>query len=417
MNISMQLPKFTMGIGDRFARQGQAQLQPFINARADGIEVYPVWNKSNREHLTVGTGPASVRAEADAAVEMAGWNHPYFVDADHINLDTVDRFVGSSDFFTIDVGDAIGGGCDSRDVERFAARHRDTLDALDLSGLGMDASLAGDTLAATAAKYLPAVTRAAATYRRIAEKRGNLDFVTEVSMDETDFPQSPQELFLILAALADAQVPLQTLAPKFSGRFNKGVDYVGDVALFELEFEADIIAVAAAVKTFGLPGNLKLSIHSGSDKFAIYPGIAAILKRHHAGVHVKTAGTTWLAEVEGLVEAGGNGLAFARELYAGALNHFGELCAPYATVLDVRRDALPSAATVAGWDSDDFREALLHDPGCPRYRPDLRQLMHVAYKLAAQAGPRYLDLIAEHRDVVARRVTSNIDRHLRLIFG
>lgn len=413
----MQLPKFSMGIGDRFARQGLAQLAAFQQALARGTEIHPVWNKSNREHLTVDTQPESVRAEADAAVKAAGWNRPYFVDADHINLDTVDRYVDSADFFTIDVGDAIGGACITGEVAAFTERHRDSLQALDLTSLGLDASLPPDAVAAIACKYLPAVRQAGATYRRIVAQRGNTDFVTEVSMDETDSPQSPQEIFLILAALADEQVPLQTIAPKFSGRFNKGVDYEGNRKRFATEFEADVLAVAAAVRAFGLPANLKLSIHSGSDKFAIYDAVAAILQTHAAGVHVKTAGTTWLAEVEGLIEAGGDGLAMAKTLYAEALDHIDELCAPYATVLDVQRDALPTAATVAGWDGAAFRDALLHDTHCARYNPSLRQLMHVAYKLAAKKGDAWFDLLDTHRETVGRRVTANIDRHIRLIFG
>jgi len=413
----MQLPTFTMGIGDRFARQGLFQLVAFQQALARGTEVHPVWNKSNREHLTVDTQPGSVRAEADAAVKAAGWNRPYFVDADHINLGTVDRYVDSADFFTIDVGDAIGGTCINGEVAAFTERHRDSLRALDLSRLGVDATLSPDAVASIACKYLPAVRQAGATYRRIVEQRGNRDFVTEVSMDETDTPQSPQEIFLILAALADEQVPLQTIAPKFSGRFNKGVDYVGGLNRFAIEFEADVLAVAAAVRAFGLPTNLKLSIHSGSDKFAIYDAVAAILKRHDAGVHVKTAGTTWLAEVEGLIEAGGDGLAMAKTLYAEALDHIDELCAPYATVLDVQREALPASATVKAWGATSFRDALLHNGACPRYNPNLRQLMHVAYKLAAKKGGLWFDLLETHREIVGRRVTANIDRHIRLIFG
>src|SRR4051812_4275697 len=104
----MILPKYTMGIGDRFAHQGVAQLRGFVHAKAAGVEVCPVWNKSNREHNIVHSEPSSVRAEADAAVKSLGWSGAYFVDADHINLTTVDRFVSASDFFTIDVADFIG---------------------------------------------------------------------------------------------------------------------------------------------------------------------------------------------------------------------------------------------------------------------------------------------------------------------
>ena len=128
------------------------------------------------------------------------------------------------------------------------------------------------------------------------------------SLDGRDRPpQTPPELLVILAAIADEKIPIQTIAPKFTGRFNKGVDYVGDVVQFEKEFNEDLAVIAFAVKQYGLPANLKLSVHSGSDKFSIYAPIRRALKKFDAGVHVKTAGTTWLEEVIGLAEAGGEG--------------------------------------------------------------------------------------------------------------
>jgi len=126
-------------------------------------------------------------------------------------------------------------------------------------------------------------------------------------MDETAAPQLPAELLIVLAALADEKIPLQTVAPKFSGRFNKGVEYVGDPQAFLKEFREDVAVVAYAVAHFGLPADLKLSIHSGSDKFALYRGIGQIIRETGAGVHLKTAGTTWLEELVGLAEAGAKG--------------------------------------------------------------------------------------------------------------
>ena len=183
-------------------------------------------------------------------------------------------------------------------------------------------------------------------------------------MDETDNPQTPAELLIILAAIADEGIPVQTIAPKFSGRFNKGVDYVGDVAQFEREFALDVAAIAYAVKHFGLPENLKLSVHSGSDKFSIYPAIHATIQRFNAGVHLKTAGTTWLEELIGLAEAGGDALALAKEIYSEAFAHSEELCAPYATVIDIDATKLPSPGEVQGWTSEQYTSALRHVPGC-----------------------------------------------------
>ena len=127
-------------------------------------------------------------------------------------------------------------------------------------------------------------------------------------MDEVPDPQTPVELFFILKMLASENIPVQTIAPKFSGRFNKGVDYVGDPQKFAEEFESDLMVIDFAIKEFGLPENLKMSIHSGSDKFAIYPHIGSIIKKYDKGIHLKTAGTTWLEEVIGLAESGGEAL-------------------------------------------------------------------------------------------------------------
>ena len=107
-------------------------------------------------------------------------------------------------------------------------------------------------------KYLLAVQEAGKIYRHIAAVKGAGKFITEVSMDETDSPQTPPELLIILAAIADEKIPIQTIAPKFTGRFNKGVDYVGDVAQFEKEFNEDLAVIDFAVKQYGLPGTLEI---------------------------------------------------------------------------------------------------------------------------------------------------------------
>src|ERR1035441_2854366 len=88
---ALKLNKYSVGTGDRFAHQARAQLQACIMALESGIEVIPVWNKSNREHTIIGSVPVSVRQAADAAVKELGWNLPYFCDADHITLQTVSR--------------------------------------------------------------------------------------------------------------------------------------------------------------------------------------------------------------------------------------------------------------------------------------------------------------------------------------
>jgi hypothetical protein len=417
MNKYLSLGKFSVGMGDRFAHQGQAQLRACILAAEQGVDVTPVWNKSNREHTFIGTEPASLRAEADAAVKALGWHKPYRVDADHIRLETVERFLAPSDFFTIDVADSIGKPAPAAAVKAFLDRHPELTGTLSIPQIERPLAISREEAAGVANKFLAAIQEAGAIYRHIAGRKGAENFITEVSMDETDSPQTPPELLIILAALADEKIPLQTIAPKFTGRFNKGVDYVGDLKQFEKEFNEDLAVIAFAIKQYGLPPSLKLSVHSGSDKFSIYAPMRRALKRFGAGVHVKTAGTTWLEELIGLAEAGGSGLEFAKEIYAYAIEHVDEFCAPYASVIDIDRAKLPSAAVVNGWDSRQFTGALRHDQKNPAFNPSFRQLLHVSFKVAAKKGDRYLNALKQHEAVIARNVTENLwERHIKPIF-
>jgi len=413
----LKLEKYSIGIGDRFAQQAKAQLQACLLAAREGADVVPVWNKSNREHMIVGSEPSSVIAAAAAAVKELGWTKPWHVDADHIRLETVDRFIPHSDFYTIDVADSIGKPAPADALQAFAGRHPELAGKLQIPGIEGTMQVPPADLERIAGKYLFAVQEAGVIYRHIAKVKGEGRFITEISMDETDRPQTPPELLIILAAVADERIPIQTIAPKFTGRFNKGVDYVGNIAQFEKEFNDDLSVISYAIKTYVLPDNLKLSVHSGSDKFSIYGPIRKAVLKHKTGLHLKTAGTTWLEEVIGLAEAGGEGLALAKEMYAEALDHIEELCKPYATVIDIDKSKLPDAATVSKWTSAQFVAALRHDPKCKDFNRSLRQLLHVGYKMAAKRGNRYLEVVRKCEATVAKNVTGNLfDRHIKPVF-
>jgi hypothetical protein len=411
-------PKFTFGVGDRFAHGAHAQLTAFIEAGKLGIDIVPVWNKSNREHNIIGSEPTQTRAAADKAVADLHWTGDYLLDADHINLTTVDRFVVPCDFFTLDVADDIGEAADPEDVKSFITSHPELIGTVAINGIAQPFEITREDVEKTANKFLKATQKAAAIYQHIVAAKGGSDhFVTEVSMDETDSPQTPPELLIILAAIAAQGIPIQTIAPKFTGRFNKGVDYVGDPAQFEKEFNEDLAVIAHAIKTYHLPAALKLSVHSGSDKFSIYPIINKAIKRTGAGLHIKTAGTNWLEEIIGLAEAGGAALDLAKTIYVKALEKKEALCEPYATVIDISDDKLPSAGEVMAWTSDQFTSALRHDPSNPGYNADLRQLLHVGFKIAAQLGDTYTDALNANSEVVARNVTANLlERHMKPLF-
>jgi tagaturonate epimerase len=444
----MILPKYSIGMGDRFARQGPAQLDAAILAGRDGVQIAPVWNKSHREHTTIGSRPEDVRAEADAAVRARGWTGPYFVDADHVGLRTVDAFLAASDFFTIDVADRIGVDAGEEVIEAFVGRWTARLESagslLRGNGLSWDKrnefrfTIARNefrsTVRAVARKFLAAVGEAGRIYRRIHEakwpkgdspifadtKIGTVPWaepVIEVSMDETADPQTPVELLVILAAAADEGIPIQTIAPRFPGQFHKGVDYIGDVAVFQRQFEQYLAVVATAVAKFGLPANLKLSVHSGSDKFALYRPMRESLAKFDAGVHLKTAGTTWLEELIGLATAGRDGLAICNEVYESAYRRLDELCAPYSAVVAIDRRRLPAPEDIARWDGETFAAALRHDATCATYNPHLRQLLHVGYKVAAELGGRFTTALERHADAIAAGVTHNLyQRHIRPLF-
>ncbi len=417
MTCPLTLAKFTIGVGDRFAHQAKSQLHAFQLAAAQGVAAVPVWNKSNREHTFIGSHPQSVFDAAQAAVKSLNWSGGWHVDADHIRLETVDKFLACSDFFTIDVADSIGKPAAAADLAAFVARHPELVGTVTIAGVSAPFTTTLADVERVAGKYLLAVQDAGKIYRHIIEQKGEDNIIAEVSMDETDAPQTPPELLIILAALADEKVRAQTLAPKFTGRFNKGVDYVGDLAQFEREFNDDLAVIAHAIARYGLPANLKLSVHSGSDKFSLYPIIRRALQRTGAGVHLKTAGTTWLEELVGLSEAGGDGLALAKEIYAYALAHVDELCAPYASVIDIDRAQLPSADVVNTWTGPQLASAIRHIPGHPGFNAHIRQLLHVSFKLAAKAGARYTDLLKANEVIVAKNVTENLyDRHLKPLF-
>jgi len=414
----MKLGKYSLGIGDRFNHEGKAQLRAIIKAKKNGVDVTPVWNKSNREHNIVHSEPEGTRVEADEAVRTLEWEDTYCVDADHINLTNVDRFIDHADFFTLDVAMYIGNESPASDVEEFIELCVDLGEKVEIPGIAEPVVVTDELLKSVAGKYLASIKEAGKIYRHIVAKKGVGNFVTEVSMDEVETPQTPVDMFFILKMIANERIPAQTIAPKFTGRFNKGVDYVGDVEQFAKEFEQDVLVIDYAISEFGLPEDLKLSVHSGSDKFTIYPIMAEIIKKHKKGIHVKTAGTTWLEEVIGLSIAGDDGLAVAKEIYIKALARKDELCAPYADVIDIDDSKLPTPEEVAGWIGEKFANTLRHIPGHPDYNSNLRQLIHVGYKVAAEMGEGYTGLLKKYADVVGGCVEENIyDRHLKRLFN
>ena len=413
----MILEKYSIGVGDRFGYQGAAQLRALQLAEQHGVKVVPVWNKSNREHNIIGTNPEDTRREADAAVKATGWKEPYYVDADHIGINNVDKFIPFCDFFTLDVADFIGKAATGSELATFEQSLAKFKGTLQIPHAGREFIVTDDVIRTIGTKYLYAVKEASKIYQHIKKNKADNAFIVEVSMDETDAPQTPVELFFILSAIAQEGIPIQTIAPKFSGKFLKGIDYVGDVRAFAQEFEEDILVISHAVSMFHLHKNLKLSVHSGSDKFSLYPMMHHAINKHNAGLHLKTAGTTWLEELIGLAAAGGDGLTIAKDVYAQAYARIDELCKPYASVVEIDRSKLPAPSQVAQWTSDQFVSALRHDQSSPAFNIHLRQMLHVAFKVASEMGARYTSALKTFEDSVGTAVTGNIfKRHIKPLF-
>ena len=174
----MILEKYSMGIGDRFAHQGRAQLRALMTAKHAGLEIVPVWNKSHREHTTIGTNPIDVRKEAVAAVKALNWTDPYYIDADHINLTNVDLFMESSNFFTLDVADFTGQPADSDSIKKFVCKHGKLAGTLLIPGIEESFEITAEQITAITQKYLKAIQEAGRIYRHIEQAKGMGNFVT-----------------------------------------------------------------------------------------------------------------------------------------------------------------------------------------------------------------------------------------------
>lgn len=409
--------KYSFGIGDRFGHQGEAQLAAIIQAKDAGVEFTPVWNKSFRECSITKSEPIDTRKEADHAVQTLNWKSDYFVDADHINMTNVDSFIECCNFFTIDVADYIGKRASHNAIRNFVMQNEKYLGKLYIPQIAEPFNVDEEYLTTIAKKFLFSIDMASSIYQYIAKNKGEGNFITEISMDEVNEPQSSLELFFILSALSYYKIPAQTIAPKFTGRFNKGVDYVGDINDFAAGFEQNLLVIDFAVREFNLPQNLKLSIHSGSDKFSIYPIMGKLIKKYNKGIHIKTAGTTWLEEVIGLAMAGGKYLQLVKNIYYEALDRIEELSAPYASVIDINQSGLPAKQDVEKWSSEKFANTLRHIPTHSDYNINFRQLIHVAYKLAANYGTEYTNALKANKKLVGYQVQTNIyQRHIKRLF-
>lgn len=409
--------RFSIGLGDRFGREGEAQLRAVQQFTEEhDIPVTPIWNKSHREHTLTGTEPRDTLREADAAVARLGWQRPYYVDADHVTAATLGPFLPHCDYFTIDVAHLLGAPPDSEELEKARQLLEPWCHRRILLPSGDVLRLESDTAAAAARCYSRALNEIEGVVECLRkERRGG--YKVEISADEVARPQSAAELFCLLVLLSARGVEIQALAPRFPGTFLKGVDYRGDLAAFEAHLRRILAVLEFARREFAWP-ELRLSVHSGSDKPSLYPILyrCAVARGH--GLHLKTAGTTWLAEVEALAEAEKEAWHFVRELYRKAWQRRAELIRPYTPVVEICEARLPAPEAIASWSGKNFAAALRPSLAPPPHHEDLRQLIHISYPIAAESGDEFFQLLDHHRDRIAIRVTENLyRRHLLPLFA
>ncbi|MBP5167061.1 MAG: hypothetical protein ILP09_07360 [Oscillospiraceae bacterium] len=369
----------SFGLGDRLGIAGSGQLSCF-----EGLDVLPVAAQQSVRELTLtGRSFEQVLDAATFAVFREGREGPWGADGDHLKtFDEIDRAVKAGyTMLTLDCSEMIGRGAppDDERKKRYTAKSFETE--------GISFVYDSDSLDAICRTYSAAIDHICAVYEKYI-KNGNMDF--EISIDETSDTTTPQAHFFVANELRLRGVRFETMAPRFCGEFQKGIDYIGDPRLFE----ADIAAHAAIARKFGY----KLSIHSGSDKLSIYPIIAGQTKGHY---HVKTAGTSWLEAMK-LTAMKAPGLY--RRAHALALASFAEALKYYH--VSARPDAVPDPESM----SDKSLPELFENDAA-------RQLIHITYGQILNSGLReeLFALWTECREDYNELLGEHIGRHLSLL--
>ena len=276
----------SFGFGDRLGLATPGHI-----AAVKNTSLAPIFaQQSVRENARTGRTPQQVMDDAKRAVESASWDAPWGADADHLKtVDDLPPFVAAGyTFYTVDPGAFVDNAADTDQLsvlhEKAKGQYWDDVSSryLHKTAITSIGSFEIDTLLRAVVKYGLAIRHTVEMYQRLCQLKDVFDF--EVSVDETDSPTTPLEHYFIASELTRLGVHFTSLAPRFIGRFEKGVDYIGDLAALNAE-----MALHAAVTSYF--GTYKVSLHSGSDKFSVYP---LIVKHWGNRLHVKTAGTSYL---------------------------------------------------------------------------------------------------------------------------
>ncbi len=398
------------GMGDRLGLATPGHVQA---VRAVGGAIAPIFaQQSIREMARTGRTPQQVMDDATWGIFQEGWQAGVGADADHLKTTAdIDACAAAGfTFFTIDPGEHVDSAADTDEIAALG-RKFDALPwlALETNASALRTAYVGkrieiedrvivfddEMLLRAAVKYGRAVAHVAAMYRHLAATRPATAFELEVSVDETETPTTHAEHLFIARELKRLGVRWVSLAPRYVGRFEKGVDYIGDLAAFEADF-AGHAAIARAV------GPYKLSLHSGSDKFSVYPSAARLT---HGLVHLKTAGTSYL---EALRTIAALDPAFFRQIYVFARERYETDRASYHVSAELARAPRPEAVA---------------DTELPRLLDqfDAREILHVTFGSVlrwqnSDGSPRFYDrfmgLLRANADAYAANVKAHFVRHL-----
>jgi hypothetical protein len=399
----------SFGFGDRIGCATPGHVQALRQADPSGA-VAPIFaQQSVRENTRTGRTPQEVLDDATWGVFQAGWRGPWGADADHVKeVSDLAPFVAVGyTFYTVDPSDHVDNAAqtDSLDALRrktealpwgtlqssypeMVSRYCAGSIRLDSLTLEFDEAILSRALA----KYGRALAHTVTIARELAARMGGRAYDLEMSVDETDTPTSAHEHYFIAGELARCGVPVVSLAPRFVGKFQKGVDYMGDLAAFEV----DLARHAAIMRHFG---TYKLSIHTGSDKFSIYPLIA-----QHAGgcVHVKTAGTSYLEALRVLATANPGLFKAALEL---AHARFERDRKTY--FLDCQPERVPHADQLADGDLPGLLEDF-----------HARQLLHVTYgSILDELDGALTALLDRHEAAYQAALVAHFQRHIQPFVG
>jgi len=382
----------SFGFGDRLGLATPGHI-----AAIQGTNIAPIFaQQSVRENARTGRTPFQVMNDAKRAVEAMRWQGPGGADADHLKtLEDLPPFVDAGfTFFTIDPGEFVDNHADSDSLQTLQEKLRvserkdvgwDQLSTLYLSHnqVFYFAQFDEGSLLRAEIKYGKAIQHTIKMYQALLQMKDSFDF--EVSVDETDAPTTPLEHYFIANELLRAGVQFTSLAPRFIGRFEKGVDYIGDLA----QLDAEMAKHAAVTALFG---TYKLSLHSGSDEFNVYPLIA---KYWGKKFHVKTAGTSYLEALRVLSVR--EPILFTN-IWNLALARFPQERATYHVSAEIEKvpDKMDLTALL-----DEF---------------NARQILHVTFGSAlAQYGQELKLALTKHADLYTSFLQSHFSKHLDLL--